>query len=204
MIHDEGRLNKMLLDILLEEEIEYIALLMALLVVDTARVCCGACILKSMYLAEINTRILLDRVKHGYTTEGLSEVHLDPAVAYRCRSEHLERDKAVKILGKVHHSVIIGIRLIELHERKLGVMAGIKSLVAENSAYLINAFKSADDKALEIELERDAQLQILVECVEMRLERARGCTARICDKHGGLDLHEVLCSKVFSYRADYL
>ena len=56
----------------------------------------------------------------------------------------------------------ICIRLIYLKERELGIVAHIETLVAENSAHLVDSLKSADYKALEIEFKGNAQVEILV------------------------------------------
>ena len=83
------------------------------------------------------------------------------------------RDKAVKIFGKIHHAVVIGICLIKLHEREFGIMAGVKSFVAEHPADFVNTFQTADNKPFKIKLERDTEPQILVQRIEMRFEVAR-------------------------------
>ena len=46
-------------------------------------------------------------------------------------------------------------------------MARVKSLVAENSAYLVDLLHSPDDEALQIKLKRYAELHIKVKGVEM-------------------------------------
>ena len=97
----------------------------------------------------------------------------------------------------------ICIRLIYLKERELGIVAHIKTLVAENSAHLVDSLKSADYKALEIEFKGNAQVEILVEGVVMGHKRTRGSAARILNKNGRLDLDEILGIEIVSYLADY-
>ena len=60
----------------------------------------------------------------------------------------LLRYAAVHRLGQIHHAVIVGICLIQLHERELGIMAGIETLVAEYASDLIHSLKTADDQTL--------------------------------------------------------
>ncbi len=61
--------------------------------------------------------------------------------------------------------MIIGIGLIELHERKLRVMSCVNALISEHTANFINAFKAADNESLKIKLKRNAQLEVFVQGV---------------------------------------
>ena len=81
-------------------------------------------------------------------------------------------------------------------------MAGVQSLVAEHAADFIHAIQPADDQALQIQLQRDAQLEILVERVEMRLERARRRAACVGDQHRRFDLEEALAVQVAADRGN--
>ena len=82
-------------------------------------------------------------------------------------------------------------------------MAHVESLVAENSAHLVDSLKSADYEALEVELEGYTQVQILVESVVVGHKRTCGGAARILNKNGRLDLDEILGIEIVSYLADY-
>ena len=118
-----------------------------------------------VFISLKSTGVLLYGVDHRYTLKRLAEVHFDPVKDDSRRAEHLERDVADEVFGEIHHAVIVGVRLVELHHREFGVVTGVDTLVAEDSAYLIDLFKTADDKALEIKLKRDAELKILVKGV---------------------------------------
>ena len=91
--------------------------------------------------------------------------------------------------------MVVGVGLVELHEGELGVVAGVKALIAENAADLIDALETADDQALEVELQGNAELEVLVESVEMGLEGAGCCAAGVGDQHGSLDFHEIALCK---------
>ena len=78
-----------------------------------------------------------------------------------------------------------------------------KTLVTENSADLVNSFKSADDQPLQIKLKRNSQLQIFVEGVEVGLKGTCGSAARVLHQHGGLDFHKALRVKISSDRGNY-
>ena len=99
---------------------------------------------------------------------------------------------AEHVFREVHHAVVVGVRLIELHERKLRIVARVDTLIAEHSADLVDALQPADDQSLEVELERNAELDILVERVVVGLEGSCRGAAGVRDQHGGLDLHEAL------------
>ena len=70
-------------------------------------------------------------------------------------------------LADVHHVVPVAERLVELHHRELGVVAGRDALVAEDAADLVDPLHAADDQPLEVQLQRDPQVQLQVERVVM-------------------------------------
>ena len=148
MVHNEGRLNEMLLNEVLEEEVENVALGVAILVVNALFVSNLACLLKSADLLEVNAGILLYGVNHGDALEGLAEIHCNTVVNDGGGAENLFCHVAEHILGEIHHSVVVGVRLVKLHQRKFGIVSCVKSLVSEYTSDLINSLKSADDKAL--------------------------------------------------------
>jgi hypothetical protein len=53
-----------------------------------------------------------------------------------------------KVLCKLHHAVIVRVRLIRLDGRKLGVVHGVHALVAEQPADLVDALQAAYDTFL--------------------------------------------------------
>ena len=83
-------------------------------------------------------------------------------------------------------------------------MTDIQSLVAEHSAHLVYALASADYKPFKIKLERDAQIEILIQRVVMGGKRTRSGAARVLDKNRCLHLHKIKRIKIFSYLSDYL
>ena len=72
-------------------------------------------------------------------------------------------------------STIVGVRLIKLQHRELGIVLRRDALIAEVAIDLVDAIESADHQPLEIQLRRDAQEQIHVEGVVMR--RRKACAA---------------------------
>ena len=81
-------------------------------------------------------------------------------------------------------------------------MTGVKTLVTEYTTDLVNLLQSAHDQTFQIQLQRDTKLQILVQCVEVGLERSCSCSAGIGNQHRSLNLHEALSCKVLTDSAD--
>ena len=83
-------------------------------------------------------------------------------------------------------------------------MSGIQSFVTEYSTNLKYLLKSADDQSLKVELQRDTQVQVLIQCIEMSHEGSCCSTACISHKHGCLHLHEALSVQVTPDSGDNL
>ena len=101
-------------------------------------------------------------------------------------------DELDQVLHAVHRVLVVGVRLVPLEHRELGVVLEVDALVAEVLADLVDALEPADDQPLEVELGRDAQVEVLVELVVVRDERLceRAAVARLQDRR--LDLEEAL------------
>ena len=76
-------------------------------------------------------------------------------------------------LGQVHHVVVVGEGLVGLQHRELGVVPGVDALVAEHPPDLEHPLHPADDEPLEVQLQRDPQVQVDVEGVVVGDERPR-------------------------------
>ena len=72
-----------------------------------------------------------------------------------------------------HQRFVIGVRLVELEHRELGIVLRRDALVAEVAVDFVDPFEAADDETLEIELRRNAQEELHVERVMVRHERTR-------------------------------
>src|SRR5699024_1372603 len=141
--------------------------------------------------------VFLNGVYHGDTLKRLAEIHLNSVVNDLCCSKYILCHMAVQVLCQIHHTVIIGVCLIELHQSKLRIMAGVQTLIPEYSSDLINTFHSADDQTFQIKLQRNTKLEVLVQCVEMCLKRSCCCSACVCHKHWSLNFQESLRIQVF-------
>ena len=202
MIHHKGRLDHVLLRVLLEEEIQDVALLVALLKLDAvlSRQRLGR--LGVRHFVEIHARVLLDRIHHGNALEGLRQIQGVLPVSNDLAAGHFLCHIAVKILGQIHHAVIVGVGLVQLHQREFRIVPGVQSLVAEHAADLINPLHAAHDQALQVEFQGNSQLQILVQRVKVRLEGTGRRAAGVLHQHRRLHLHESLSVQIPANRAD--
>ena len=127
---------------------------------------------------------LLDR----RAAERRLERHRLPLVLDLGRAAHRERQLLEELLGQRHQILVGRVGLVELDGRELGVVRAVHALVAEEAANLVDAIDATDDQALEVELGGDAQEQIDVERVVVRLERPRRGAAVGRQEHARLAL----------------
>ena len=121
--------------------------------------------------------MLKNRVIHGLTAEGGSEVNFFALIRNFCSAENRFRAVGEQIFGKFHHSVIIGVSLIKLHACIFRIMRRIHALVAELVTYLINLFQTADDAHFERKLGCNAHKNVQIKRVIMAYKRTRIRTA---------------------------
>ena len=98
---------------------------------------------------------------------------------------------------------VVGVRLIELHHRELGVVLRRDPLVPEVPVDLEHPLHSADGEPLQIQLGRDAEIQVHVERVVMRDERAGERTAGDRLHHRRLDFEEAARRHERANRGDH-
>ena len=95
-----------------------------------------------------------------------------------------------QFLGQIHQVVVVGVRPIELEHGELRVPAVADAFIPEVAIDLENLLDAADHEALEVELWRNPQEELHVECVVMRHKRPRERTARNRLHHRRLDLEK--------------
>src|SRR5699024_8352610 len=130
--------------------------------------------------------------------------HLDPIVYDLGGPQIFLRHIAVQILRQVHHPIIVSISLIQFHEGKLRIMSRVKSLVSEHTADLVNSLQSSYDQSLEIKLKGDTELEILVQCVEVRLKRSCRSSSGVAHEDRRLHFHKALSVQISPDRAENL
>ena len=104
--------------------------------------------------------------------------------------QHLAGEVRDQLLGQPHHVGVVAVGLVQLEHRELGVVAGDDALVAEHPPDLEHPLEAADHEPLEVQLGRDAQVQVQVERVVVRDERLGRRAARDRVEHRRLDLDE--------------
>ena len=104
-----------------------------------------------------------------------------PAVGQRRRPQHVVASARDQLLGERHHVGVVGVRLVQLEHRELGVVPGRDALVAEHPADLEDALEAADDEPLQVQLGRDPQVKVGVERVVVGDERPRRAPRRRSD-----------------------
>ena len=99
------------------------------------------------------------------------------------------RDRLDELLDPGHRVVVVRVGLVPLDHRELGRVLVGHALVAEVLGELVDALEPADDEPLEVELGRDAEVEVLVELVRVGHERVgeRAAVARLEDRRLDLD-----------------
>ncbi len=136
--------------------------------------------------------LLADRVAQGDPPPGRGEVDLDAVALDLGRAEHALGDLADQPLEPRGGVLVVGVGLVPLEHRELGVVLERDPLVAEVLAELVDPVDPADDAALQVELGRDPQVEVAVEGVVVGDEGSRQGAAveRLQDRR--LDLDEAV------------
>src|SRR5215218_6594010 len=118
------------------------------------------------------------------------------AMSIPARSRIASR-RAIRRLGDQHLEVVrgllvVGVGLVPLQHRELGVVLVGDALVTEVLAELVDAVDAADDEALEVELGGDPQVEVAIEGVVVGREwpRQGAAVERLQDRR--LDLDEAV------------
>src|SRR5580700_488819 len=105
-------------------------------------------------------------------------------------------------LGELAHVVVVRVRLVRLEHRELRVVARGQPFVAEHASDLVHARIAADDEALEVQLDCDAQIHVGVQRIPVGLEGERVTAAGYRLQDGRLDLEEASLVERRSQRAN--
>ena len=198
MIHDKCWLDQFFFTVFLEEQVDDITLLMTFFIFNMMLICkLLSCFIICNFI-KVNSCIFLDRIIHGQTFKRFAEVDLDTIVGNLRRTTNLLCQITEHRLSQFHHAFIICICLIKLHQSKLRIMTGIYTFITEYTSDLINSLKTTNDQSLQIKFQRDTELQVFVQSVEMCLERSCSCSSGILYKHRSLYFHKAFISKIFT------
>ncbi len=147
--------------------------------------------------------LLVEGVDEGDPAPRCLQVDLVAAELDDRRAERLLRHTLDEPLDARHRVAVVGVRLVPLEHRELGVVLEGDALVAEVLAELVDALQTADDQALEVELGRDPEVEILVELVVVRHERLREGAAIARLQDGGLDFDEAVAVEGATHRSHH-
>ena len=153
---------------------------------------------------KIEPGIFFYRFHHGQSLPRTFEAYLLSLISYIKTSAYLLGSGGEKLLGDIHHIVIVGISLIKFYRRKLRVMTGVHSLVAELSAYFVNLFKAADNTPFQMKLRRYTHIHIYIEGIVMGDKRSGVRSACQGIEHGRFHLDKSLFIQNFPYGGNYL
>ena len=106
---------------------------------------------------------LEDRLAQRHPPPGRRQVDLDAVALDLGRAQHALGDLGDQPLEVVRGLLVVGVGLVPLEHRELGVVLVRDALVAEVLAELVDAVDAADDEPLEVELGRDPQVEVAVE-----------------------------------------
>ena len=108
------------------------------------------------------------------------------------------------VLSEIHDLAKIGIGLVELEHGELGIPAPAQSLVAKVAIDLVDPIKPPNGQALQVELGRDAQKKIHIQCVVMSLKRLRDCATSNGLHHRRFDFDEPMLVEIAPERLHQL
>src|SRR5665213_1296644 len=120
-------------------------------------------------------------------------------------AEHIARRAGYELLGQHHHRAIIDIGLVKLERSEFRIVPRRQPLVAEVAVDLEQLVgEAADQQALQMQLRRDAQIEIEVERVVMGDERLGRGAAGNSVQHRRLDLEIALLDEAAAHPGDDL
>ena len=131
------------------------------------------------------------RLAHGHAAK-IAEIDLLALVFHHRRAGGVDGGLPQQLLGKIHHAEVIRVGLIKLQHREFGIVVRRDPLIAEIAVDLVDALQAAHHQALQIQFRRDPQIQIDVERVVMRPERARRRAAVKRLEHGRLHFQKAV------------
>ena len=135
--------------------------------------------------AQRDQRLLDGEARPGRREGDLLSLVRDP-LAPAGGASHLCQE----LLCERHQISVVGIGLVELQHRELGVVVGRDPLVAEVAVDLVHPFQPPDHAPLQVQLRRDAEVEREIQRVVMRDERARRRSPGDRLHHRRLDLQE--------------
>src|SRR6266498_94067 len=194
-MRDEDRLNQLRFDLFFEERPGDFEVFLRL--ADLRAEFLGASpALRGRQFKPIRAGVFPDEVLVFGAAQGQGKVDrfqdlaLGVAVLDLERAEHGGRDVADQGLHQFHHLLVIAISLVSFEHGELGVVLARKTFVTEIAADLEHTVKTADEQALEVKFQRDAEIKIAPERMMLGDERLGGRAAGNGLHHRRLHFHK--------------
>lgn len=167
--------------------------------------------MKRLTRRELNPCLLLERLNHVIPLPWRFEVHneffavLALGVVLHDRASAVEvLDHTLeKILCDFHEVIHVCVGHVELAKSELRVMGQINAFVPEDTPNLVDAVKPTDGELLQVQLRRYTEVQVQIQIIVMRYERARSGTTCDYARHGRLDLKKSEIVKVAAEVIDH-
>ncbi len=122
----------------------------------------------------VHARIFLDGIEHGESAIGSGK--LDGLFAYLHRRSAFRVNGAghtfEHFFGHVHHPVVVLVRHVEFQGRELRVVGTVHAFVAEHFSKFVHPVEAGHDQALQVQFVGDTQVQLHIQRVVVRYERA--------------------------------
>ena len=132
----------------------------------------------------------------------MNGVAAEHARAVGFRRQRTASDVLNHRFDEVHDRIHIHVCGVELEHGEFRIVLEADALIAEVAADFVDALNAAGDDALQVQLEGDAQVEILVELIVMRDERPGCCAAVDRLQNRGFDFQKILVVEKFAHGRD--
>ncbi len=148
------------------------------------------CRVTHIHFTEIHARDFLERAVKGNALPGPFEVQglltvRDLFLAIKHRHEVVRQ-----LFREAHHVFVIRVCLIKFYHGEFGIMTNRNSFVAKITIDLIDLFKTAHEKPLQIKFGRYAKIEVRMKRVMMRHKGLRAGAAGQRLHHGRFHFHK--------------
>ena len=142
-------------------------------------------------LLRFDVAILQNCVTNSQAFPGTLEADIEPLVDEIKGAENFLGNVAEKFFREIHQIFIGCICLIEFHHREFRVVAYRDAFVAEVAVDLENPVQTANNKAFQVQLRGNAEVQFHIQSVVMGYERPGRCPSGNLMHHGCFNFQKI-------------
>ncbi len=143
-----------------------------------------------------------ERLREANSLPGSLQVEVMTTELHLARADHLSGNGLDERFDPHHRVPVVGVRLVPLEHRELGIVLERNTLVSEVLADLVDPLETTDDQPLQVELRRNSEVEVAPQLVVMGHERTRRGSPVERLQHGSLDLEEPVAVEDGSHRGD--